>query len=549
MATLLVMISVAAATVLAVSYASSRQGAAAVGQNAASTSAAEAAARAGAQIAQALLETDKGWQSDANPDVLYTEFGLNNAKVFIYATTVQGGSPGANEQDVLITSRANVNGFDAVVQRMVRYQASRSPGAAIDPCMDEFAIFAVDELTVEDTCTVALWPLAPARRAGKAVKVGLGFIYSTKLNIGGAATIPGMAIYAPPGASSFLQSAIASSRFAPGDVLPITPKALAATMPSSINSLLLPGTGLTIDGWATSRSQGRYGDYLVKNRGELTLGTSGATTYYSFNDLEIESEGVLIIRGDVRIGVRDDFRVQSRGAVELASGAKLVVYVADDLTVDDAAVGFDRTVARNTSRSAASVIGYSQPSDITIMALTPSSGGTTNKPHSIDKRALVRANIHVPYDKPTIDNNSVLYGRISGKEVTIKRGSMLLYDPALDRNMGYTTRNGPLYASNGDPVTNLSLALSVTGDLQGCEVLPIVVGGLCPSRSATPVSSGTTARAGNRARGNEWPFVALSLEKNTLSASRSGLFVAPTSDSALVTFVTKMDAQAADAAP
>ncbi len=546
MATLLVMISVGAATVLAVSYASSRQGAVSVGQNAASTSAASAAARAGAEIAQALLETDKSWQADADPDVLYKEFGLNNAKVFIYATTVQGGSPGSSEQDVLITSRANVNGIDAVVQRMVRYQPSRSPGQAIDPYMDEFAIFAGDELNIEDTCTVARWPLAPASRAGKAVKVGAGFMYSTKLTVGGAATVPGMAIYAPPTASSFLQSAIASSRYAPGDVLPITPKALAAAMPSSISSLSLPGTGLTVDGWSTSRGQGRYGDILVVNRGELTLGTTGATTYYSVNDLEIELEGVLIIRGDVRIGVRDDFRVRTRGAVELASGAKLVVYVADDFTVDDAAVGFDRSVARNTSRSLASVIAYAPPGQIAIVGLTPASGGTTNKPHTIDRRALVRANIHLPYDKPTIDNNAILFGRISGKEVSIRRGAALYYDPALDRNMGYSTRTGPLYAANGDPVTNLSLALSVTGDIQGCEVLPLVVGGLCPSKPTTVVSSGSTARAGSRARGNEWPFVAFGLEKNPISDRKTGLFVAPVSDPRLVTYATKMDAQAQD---
>lgn len=549
MATLLVLVSIGAAMVLTVSFASSRQGSAAIGQNAASTGAAASAARAGAQIAQAILETDKGWQSDGDPDVLYKEFSLNNAKVSIYATTVQGGAPGVSEQDVLITARANVNGIDAVVQRVVRYQPTRSAGQAIDAFMEEFAIYASNKLTMESTCTVARWMLSPASRAGKAVKVGLGFTNASDLSIHPSTVIPGMALYTVPGASSGLTSVAATARYAPGDALPIAPRVLPAAIPSAINSLATVGGHQYIDGVSTTRSQGRWGDVVVTNRGVLTLGTSGNTTLYNVDDLIITNEGVVVIRGDVRIVVRDDFRVLSRGAVELAPGAKLIVYFIDSLELEDSAVGFDRAIARDTSRSASSVMGYESPAQITIAAISPSHGGTADKNHSINQRALVRANIHTPYDKPTIDNSSVIFGRITGRDVTFKRSAALFYDPAMDRNMGYTTRSSPLYNVDGGPATNLALALSIVSDAQGCEVLPIVVGGMCPSKPATVVSTGATARSGSRARGAEWPFVAFALEKHALSDRKTGLFIPPASDARLTTYAAKTSALNLDVTP
>ncbi len=549
MATLLVMVSLAAAMVLTVAYASSRQGSAVVGQNAVATGAAATAARAGAEIAQSILQTDQGWQSDADPDVLYKEFSLNNAKVSIYATTVQGGAPGATEQDVLITSRANVNGIDAVVQRVVRYQPSRSPGQGIDPFMDEFAIYATGKLDIESTCTVARWMLSPASRAGKAIKVGLGFTSASDFTIHPSSVIPGMALYTVPGAASGLTSAAATARYAPGDALPVAPRALPAAMPSSINSLSSVGSNQTIDGISASRGQGRWDSFDVKNSGVLTLGTSGATTLYNINNLTVDAQGVLLIHGNVRMGVRGDLHVKSRGCIELAPGAKLTIYFAKNLAIDNAAVGLDRTIARNESRALSDVLQYKPPVDIALVALSPSHGGTTGKNHSIKNRSLVLANLHAPYDNPTVENDSILFGRVTGRDVAIKSSSAIYYDPAMDRNMGFTTRSGPLYTVDGGAASSLATALGLGGDLTGCEVLPALVSGLCSSKPATVVSTGATARAGYRARAIEWPFGAFALEKNRLSDRKSGLFVAPVSDARLTGYAAKVDATLAETAP
>lgn len=549
MATLLVLVALSAAVVLTVSFASSRQGATAVGQNAASTSAAETAAKAGAEIARAILETDNGWQSDADPDVLYKEFGLNNAKVSIYATTAQGGAPSSSEQDVLITSRANVNGVDAVFQRVVRYQTSRNPGQAIDPYMDEFALYATNKLSIESTCTVARWAMSPVSRVGKPVKVGLGFTTGSDLTIDPSATVPGMALYTVPGASSSMTALAASTRFVPSDALPLIPRAIAAAMPSSINSLSSVGGNQNIDGVSATRAQGRYDSFDVKNSGVLTLGTSGATTLYNINNLNVDAQGVLVIQGIVRMGVRGDMNIKTRGCIELAPGARLTIYLGKAMDISDAAVGFDRSIARNVNRSLADVMGYAPPGHIAIVALSPASGGSNDKNHVINTRAIVRANIHTPYDKPTIDNNSILFGRVTGKDIAIKRSAAVFYDPALDRNMGYTTRTGPLYTSAGAPVNNLTLALSLVGDISGCEVLPGVVAGLCPNKPTTVVSTGATARAGGRAQSAEWPFVAFALEKNPLSDRKTGLFIPPVSDARLTTYATKIDNTIAEVAP
>lgn len=516
-AMMLALVALATASVLTTTYVVSRENTPIIGANAAAAASAEWAAKSGANTAVAILQTQADWLGDADPTALLTDFSLAGAKVSVLVTDLNGNPPEAGDTDLLLTTTAVVGTTRKVLQRVVRYQHSIAPDAVVDPSLGEFALFGAAALSVDDTSTVGVWGLSPSAVAGKKAKMGAGFASSSSLTLGASAKLNGASLVVNASAGSGLKSMVNDAKLVKGEALPLDVPAAPASLPSSITTAGLAystGDKYYNAGTYTISKPGRYGLLDIDNGGVVTLDdTQGGD--FSFAKLDMRQQAVLRIKGKVRVELRAEMALVDRATVELADDASSVeFYVRKAVSLDDAGLGVDRTVARNLSRSAASVTQYARPDRVRVYSMNLLSGGVSNQNVALRGKSIAMASIHAPSQNLTVDANSVIIGRATADRVVIKNGGAVYYDPALDNNAGFTTRAGPLYDAAGAPVAGLVAGLTAFNAALGLQALPGVIRTTVGVVSVVLPTAGVVApRSAERAVGADWPVTALALEK------------------------------------
>lgn len=516
-AMMLALVALATASVLTTTYVVSRENTPIIGANAAAAASAEWAAKSGANTAVAILQTQANWLGDADPTALLTDFSLAGAKVSVLVTDLNGKPPKAGDTDLLLTTTAVVGATRKVLQRVVRYQQSVAPDAVVDPALGEFALFGASALSVDDTSTVGVWGLSPSAVAGKKAKIGAGFASSSSLTLGASAKLNGASLVVNASAGSGLKSMVNDAKLVKGEALPLDVPAAPASLPSSITAAGLAystGDKYCNAGTYTISKPGRYGILDIDNGGVVTLDdTQGGD--FSFAKLDMRQQGVLRISGKVRVELRAEMALVDRATVELADSASSVeFYVRKAVSLDDAGLGVDRTVARNLSRSASSITQYARPDRVRVYSMNLLSGGVSNQNVALRGKSIAMASIHAPSQNLTVDANSVIIGRATADKVVIKNGGAVYYDPALDNNAGFTTRAGPLYDAAGAPVAGLLTGLSTFDAALGLQALPAVIRTSVGVVSVVAPTAGVVAaRSAERAVGADWPVTALALEK------------------------------------
>jgi uncharacterized membrane protein YgcG len=577
---LLVIIALGAATALTSVYLSSRRNSGLIGRNAATAASAHWAANAAAELAVAAMQTGDDWRPLVSDGVLFDNIALSGAAVAALVTDLRGDPPDEHDADLVVTGVAAIDGVTATSQRIVSTIPAASLEEALNPYLDEYAVYVTDQMDLGSDGVIAVWPDSPAARLNPPVKLGSSNTAGDAFVIDPTAHLIQGVGYLPRDATSALRNLTGAEPFVgdwivPVDV-PVVPPSVSrfSDLVDRTKSNNTGGSGgggrggsLSLIGGATSSGGGNHQQFTGSGT-NVTLATgwyrkvtidSGAVVtlnggfepaVYSIDDLELANNAVLRIVGEVHLQVRKDLRIRNGAAIELANdGSRLTIVAHGAVEIDNAGVGTPREVARNAARTLEDVPPDASPEAIRITTtlaapdpLSPSAGGG-NLSIRIDGGSIVVAAIHAPETLVQIDEASILIGRVTAQELQIDGASALLYDPALDNRAGYTSPDGPLYTVDGDPIDGLFNALLTLPSDTTTDSLDDYVSAfideliyntlnLTETLISSLLSGGSTSgdpdpRVGSLAEPIIWPVDAYALERDSVSLTDAfaGTFV------------------------
>jgi len=529
-AMLLVIVAMGSATILTTSYLVSRSNSPGIGENATGAATAHWAARASADIAEAILETEADWRSEASDGILIDNAALGGADVTVYVTDLEGNPPDGDDRDVLVSVEAIAGGVRAIEERLVNVRPDVPVEEAIDPQLNEYAAFAGNEIRFEADALVGVWPRSPAARSGRPAKLGSGFTDFSRFNMDPGALLHNVAFFPDADAGQLLTGVTDEQRFADGAQVPLDVPIRPAALPDGIATLPQANFNgdevdedLTLDpadiSPGTPLSEGRYRNLTIEQGAVVTLGEAGQRRAYSVGDMTIRDASALRVVGDVAIHVRGNLNIQNGSTIEIdeASTGRAVIFAANDVQVQDSGLGVEAAVAQNTARTWEDVTVYRAPSRLKVVTIREADGGNSSSSVQIKNQSIAHASLHVPTAQVELNDNSALIGRAAANRLRVHSGSALLYDPVLDRSVGFTATDGPLYNADGTPIDGLQETidgldpLATTADVS--NALISVTGSLLGGGSG----GGTTNisdRVDQRAEGRIWPIRALALESD-----------------------------------
>ncbi|RMD64028.1 MAG: hypothetical protein D6824_04520 [Planctomycetota bacterium] len=519
-ALLLVMVAMATGVTLAGAYLTSRRNSVGIAQNVVRAAQARWAAKSAAAYAIAALQTSVNW-FDADPTTFIPNIVFGPGQAAVYVTNLAGGTPTPSDADLVVTALAAVNGVIVREQTIVNYKSGFATRDAFDPRLSEFAAYTVKSTTVDLNSTIMAWGASPNYFAGRPVKIGGAYTAAMDAAFDPNASVLSAGLYVPENATLSLQSMIGAQPFETGGLLPTFVKVAPAALPAAFAALPVVSPNPVVIVNKQTVAPGAYSSTLavIGSSAEATLDGGAGGAMYSFDQLAVDNQGVLKIKGNVKVFVNGDITVKNNSAIELDKNAVAEFYVGGDVTVDKSVVGFNRSVARQLTRQADDVAANYAPAE--QMQLYPLRrdipGGAAPSQVFLDNESLGRMVVVAPTADVRLDNGSALFGRVTGYTLSMSNGASILYDTALDKGVGVTERTGPLYDENGQLLSDLqTLLASFDPNTQSYEDLlamlqadPALAG--FPDL-ATTAPLGPTPRDPRRAQAKPWPAEALAFE-------------------------------------
>lgn len=473
-AMLMVLAVLAAVTIVTASAITAHQSAPEVGVNALSQVQAKWSAESAAGIAVAVLETSYDF-SGANA-LMMNGASVANGAVTVTLTTPSGGTPTAQDRELLLTATSVVGGVTRTVRKLVSVTTAAGVKDSVDPYYNEFGIVAADSLSVGPGSVVTKWPLSPEYGVAKPVGIAATTSSGSKVSVDSSASVRDAALYASAVADSALTGEVASPKLAAGGtkipyVLPVAhelrPSAFTTLPVATASDLDVVGISQNI----MLPTGGSYASLQVRGKAAVTLSATKGT-HYSFEDLSVRDSGVLRIQGTVLVETRGTLRVEDMGDIILADNASGVAFFTrDDVIINDAAVGAPIEAARDTTRSLKYIDSYTRPDSIRFFSQPPSTGGVASPAYTLSSNSLVLACIHAPNAGVTMSGASTVVGKVVGHAVNLASGASLYYDPCLDPRTGFSALKGPLYDASGEPLPELATTLASFNTLTGISGL------------------------------------------------------------------------------
>lgn len=484
-----------------------------IGDNAVTATESKWAAESEVGLAVAVLQTKVDWTDGDR--LLFADRAIPGGFVHVKVTDLDGNVPDDDDVDVIVTAEASVHGVKSSCSKLVHVTPDAAVGEAFDPWLREFAAFATTELEIESGSTLSQWVRSPRAKRATPVKLGIGFGSSAGYKIDNGAKVTSAEVYADSTSSAALRSLVSAQVLGKGTVLQLPLPKVAETLPSDFGLLMLRTLfPLTYSGSTTSvaLNSGTYQAVTLDKSATLTL-NGGSGLYWSFGETTLLDKSVLRISGDVRLQIRGDFRVIEHATVQLAdANSKLSLYLMNDMTVDDACLGVDASIARLSNRSVASIGSYCVPTRFHVIGVSSVSGAKAQPIYYIDDGAIVCASIHAPTARVTLDDRSTLLGRASTAYFSLQGQSELVADPALDSGVGFTNLNGPLYKTQGVPLDGLVQAIKGYNVLSGVTGLVSVISATIAPAPEPTAEAGVTPRDPERVEQSPVARTAFELE-------------------------------------
>ncbi len=474
-AMMLVMVSVAMASILATAYLVSRDNSVAISRNSAASLQARWAALSALETTVALLQTKTDWRLNHVNVMLLDGYQLAGATVTVTALDLEKNSaPDADSEylRVLAVAEVDLNNDGTPDARqstvfLVYVPVVTEPRVSVG--LDEFAVFARNTLTMRNDSTLTRWATSPLNSLGGRINIGTHAQNSGAISILDNSACIDCTVYYPDGASGTLINeasgpAVGENSLPFNIPLPYSPGPGVAMPSGGMPSFNLNGSATTV------MTSDRFNDIIVSNGSVWTL--RGDLTIVAEDDLLLTAGSKIVVDGNVKLVVFDDATLTD-ASIELTPGSTLVFYSADDIVLTDAYIGEERT---DNTRDNTGNEEYMDPLDIRIYEFE--AGMASSRIWQLQGNSVVKATVHTDAVNLRIMSDSALYGRFCGKTLTLSGNAGLFYDSSLDEQVGYTNPDSGLYDVSGDLLsafktsfTLSEMSLQTLADATGTTIL------------------------------------------------------------------------------
>ncbi len=484
-AMLLVLISLAIATILATAYLASRDNSAMIGQNVAAGTSARWAALTALNAGIATLETETDWRANHTAGVVFANASLAGASVDLkFMDLATGSPPTATTTDIEITATARLNGMEETVVAHAHVPLlEKRP----DLDLSEFAVFARSKVKVKDTSLIGRWSKSPKGRLGKSIAIGTASKSAGSIELADYGVAVDGVVYRVAGASTILVSNSGPRSVQtvdlPDDILVpqapspgvLRPLALVSALWSNFNRN--NGAAFTITNNRDIKSSTLTTNAVVTIRGPVTVTVAEGLT--------INTGAKLVIQGDVKLVVFGKFDMGDNASIDLEPGATLELYAGDDVTLDTASIN---EVGAGTVRDTSGEADWMDPTRFRLYEVDSASKNWT-----FTDGSTIKGLIYAPNKKIKFDKSSAIYGAVVGDEVELASGAAVYYDHTLDIGTGYTQLASPVYGNDGK-IKSLIKTTVNTLDRTVLAVLDLLLGVGNGSGQATVGASDPTPR-------------------------------------------------------
>ena len=496
-AMMLVMVSVAMASILATSYLVSRDNSVAISRNSTASMQARWAALSALDTTVALLQTETDWRLNHVNGMLLDGYQLAGATVTVTALDIETNTaPDADSEYLRILAVAEVDlnndGIPDAQQStvfLVYVPVATEPRVSVG--LDEFAVFARTAFTMRNNSTLARWATAPLNKLGGRINIGTHAQNSSAISMLDNSACIDCTVYHPDSASGTLIND------ASGPVVGEIGLPFDIPFPYSPNpgESLSGGPNYSLDGSATTiTNSDRFHKVTVKNsvwtlQGDLTIVVE--------NKLLLTTSKI-VVDGNVKLVVFDDATL-TNASIELTPGSTLVFYCANEIVLTDSYIGEERT---DNTRDNTGNEEYMDPHDIRIFEFE--AGMASSRIWKLQGNSVVKGTVHTEAVIFRIMDESALYGRFAGEKLTLSDNAGLFYDPSLDEQVGYTNPDSGLYDGSGDLVsaftTDFKLdetSLQILADTTGKTILAngvAIVSSTAPPPPPPPSAGDPTPR-------------------------------------------------------
>ncbi len=434
---------------------------------------------------QVVAAFEQGVDASTNAGDLVPSKSVGLALASVKVTNMKGDAPTDDDRELLMRAVANVKGVEARITRhIVLPTAVEDAYDAVDPYLNEFAIFGDEYIRADLGSQIAVWDLDPKTATSKWVNVGMGFEMPGSLSL--AITPTSNVCFVADGTAHPLMSLVLDlyNVLGRGHALDANIPAVPAHLPGAITGLGTVGTPITNGAGSTRTvlSGGVYTSCTISNN-STTYFDETRGTHYVVSLLQVQSTGALVAQGDITIHVAGNMTVQNGGVIALADDAsRLTILVDGDVIIDDATIGVPVDLARS-GRGIADMTEWINPRRITMLGVRTADGGDSNPNWQINNNSDVVACWHAPNADFQL-SNSTLAGRITARDVVLQTGARLLYSRSLDRGVGFSIADGPLFESRGVVTAGVRAALDGAVPADGLGVFSAALRGVDVDYSA-----------------------------------------------------------------
>ncbi len=442
-AMMLVLFSVAMATILATAYLVSRDNSIAISRNNAAAAQARWSSLSALETSVAILQTKTDWRGNHTAGALLSDYPLAGGNVEIIATDLEtDGVPGPGSEYLKLKAIADVDvdgdgrpdgrqetEFLAYVPIIARERA------AVD--LAEFAVFVRDDLTMTENASLARWPTAPLSKLGRRIAVGTRSEGSSSIVASDDAACVDCTVYHVDTASGSLvlnANGPPITQFA----MPFKMKVPDSPEHGEPDPPVTSSDLRTLNGETTTISTyKRYDDVELNLGAVLTL--QGDIILGCDDDLLLRGGSTVVIDGNVTIVVFDDIVIEANSSIELEPSSTLKVFNGDDIYMTDGYIGQRRT---DDTRDHTGYEPHMDPWRIQIYSIEDTAEDLTWR---LEGNSVIKGSVYGPTVLFKVLNDSALYGRVVADDVVIANNSAIFYDHALDERQGFTNPKSPLF--------------------------------------------------------------------------------------------------------
>ena len=408
-ALLLVLVTMATATTLAIGWLASQDNASLVGRNVAATAEARCVATSGLDLAISVMQTESEWRTRHHNGVLFDAMSLGNGTVdLILVDPTTNQPPTADSMEIHAIATATVGSISQSVAAYVS-MLQDTENAGIDMDVSAFALFSLSTIELNDRATIARWNDAPASSLGRRLAMGTASGRSRSISIEENAAAIDATVYHSMSHSPALL--VNSTR--------LNVDAIEVPWSMSLDGQheALPPAGR---GGPRSRrgfpDRALAGDAFRLGPGE-TLHVTESEPLLISGDLHVARDARIVIHGAARIEVGGRLEMDG-GSIELRPDATLHMVIEKGAVIDDASIG-GRTAWTSPDR----------------IMLSSGDDDEAAYPWVISGSSSITGCIEGRGVDLIMENQTIIKGRIAANRISLNDSSCVLYDHGLDEGL------------------------------------------------------------------------------------------------------------------